>query len=89
MDLLHPDDREGMRRAAQAYLSGATGDYEAEYRVRHRDGSYRWVLARGKAVRDACNGQLQPAVVPIGRSQLWTHPTLAEYVCHRMKSGVK
>jgi folate-dependent phosphoribosylglycinamide formyltransferase PurN len=42
-----------------------------------------------KAVRDAFNGQSQPAVVPIRRSQLWTHPTLAEYVCHRVKSGVK
>jgi methionyl-tRNA formyltransferase len=42
-----------------------------------------------KAVRDACNGQLQPVIVPIRRSQLWTHPTLTEYVCHRLKSGVK
>jgi folate-dependent phosphoribosylglycinamide formyltransferase PurN len=42
-----------------------------------------------KAVCDAGKGQLQPAVVPIRRSQLWTHPTLAEYVCYRVKSGVK
>jgi len=42
-----------------------------------------------KAVRDACSGQLQPAVLPIRRSQLWTHPTLAEYICHRVKSGIK
>jgi methionyl-tRNA formyltransferase len=42
-----------------------------------------------KAVRDAFEGQLQPAVAPEGKSRLWTHPTLAEYVYHRMKFGVK
>lgn len=42
-----------------------------------------------KAVRDAINGQVQPALAPAGRSQLWTHPTLAEYLYHRLKSGVK
>jgi methionyl-tRNA formyltransferase len=42
-----------------------------------------------KAVRDACEGQLQPVAAPAGKSQLWTHPTLAQYIYHRMKSGVK
>jgi acetylornithine deacetylase/succinyl-diaminopimelate desuccinylase-like protein len=42
-----------------------------------------------KAIRDACEGELQPAVMPNGKSRLWTHPTLAEYVYHRVKSGVK
>lgn len=42
-----------------------------------------------KAVADACDGQLQPLAAPVGESRLWTHPTLAEYVYHRMKSGVK
>jgi PAS domain S-box-containing protein len=51
--LVHPDDRERMRRDVQACLSGETREYESEYRVRHRDGSYRWVLSRGVAVRDA------------------------------------
>jgi methionyl-tRNA formyltransferase len=41
------------------------------------------------AIRDACDGQLQPVAAPGGESRLWTHPTLAEYVYHRMKSGVK
>jgi len=41
-----------------------------------------------QAVRDACEGRLQ-WTAPAGESQLWTHPTLAEYVYHRLKSGVK
>jgi folate-dependent phosphoribosylglycinamide formyltransferase PurN len=42
-----------------------------------------------KAVCEACEGQLQPAPAPTGKSHLWTHPTLAEYVYHRVRSGVK
>ena len=53
MALVHPEDHERMRRAIHAYLAGETAEYETEYRVRHRDGSYRWVLSRGTAVRDA------------------------------------
>jgi len=50
--LLHPEDLDRVERAIQACLDGETKEYEAEYRVRHRDGSYRWVLSRGIAVRD-------------------------------------
>ncbi len=50
---LHPDDLERVVRAMRAHLSGETRQYEAEFRVRHRDGSYYWRLTRGVAVRDA------------------------------------
>jgi PAS domain S-box-containing protein len=53
MALLHPDDLERAERATRAYLSGQTKEYEAEGRFRQKDGSYRWKLARGMAVRDA------------------------------------
>ena len=53
MALVHPDDRERAERAARAHLSGQTKEYEAEYRVRRKDGTYRWMLARGAAVREA------------------------------------
>src|SRR3954447_14030263 len=50
---VHPDDLERVVRAMRSHLSGQTSQYEAEFRVRHRDGSYYWRLARGVAVRDA------------------------------------
>src|SRR5262245_44312915 len=50
--LWHPDDAGRLEGAVLAFLSGQSKEFEAEYRVRHRDGSYRWVLSRGVAVRD-------------------------------------
>ena len=51
-DLVHPDDRERLDRAIQDYLSGKTSQFEVEHRVRREDGSYRWMLTRGVAMRD-------------------------------------
>jgi PAS domain S-box-containing protein len=45
-DVVHPDDREVSRTAWQ--LAVATGDkYEIEYRLRNKDGAYRWHIVRG------------------------------------------
>ena len=49
---VQPDDLAGFRRALDEHLSGATPHLEHEYRVTHMDGSTRWVLCRGVAVRD-------------------------------------
>jgi PAS domain S-box-containing protein len=46
------EDRARVQQAVSAYLSGATADFRVEFRARHRDGSYRWFLSRGVAVRD-------------------------------------
>ncbi|HME90874.1 MAG TPA: PAS domain S-box protein, partial [Myxococcaceae bacterium] len=50
---LHPDERERVLAANAAHAEGATPYYEYEYRLHHKDGSYRWILARGVALRDA------------------------------------
>lgn len=50
---LHPDDREQVLEALRAYLGGRQPEYATEFRLRHRDGSYRWIYSRGVAQRDA------------------------------------
>ncbi|KAA3655606.1 MAG: EAL domain-containing protein [Proteobacteria bacterium] len=50
--LVHPDDRAGYNRAVAQHLKGETPFFYFEYRVRARDGSYRWIGSRGEAVRN-------------------------------------
>jgi diguanylate cyclase (GGDEF)-like protein/PAS domain S-box-containing protein len=49
---IHPDDNVHARLAVRSHLAGHSAHLESEHRIRHRDGSYRWVLCRGLAVRD-------------------------------------
>ena len=49
---VHQDDRAALTQALDAHLTGASHHFEHEHRIQHRDGSYRWMLARGMAVRD-------------------------------------
>lgn len=49
---VHPEDIARALATIQNYLEGLSEDYELSHRLRHKDGSYRWVLARGVAVRE-------------------------------------
>ncbi|MBS1717423.1 MAG: PAS domain S-box protein [Armatimonadetes bacterium] len=51
--LIHPEDFARATEAFQNYLSGKAPNYQGEYRIKHKDGGYRWILARGAASRDA------------------------------------
>lgn len=51
---LHPEDGPRVLGALRRTIEGTADLYEAEYRLRHADGSWRWVLDRGRALeRDA------------------------------------
>ena len=51
--LVHPDDQEKVMAAAAAHLEGSAPVYEVEHRMMHRNGSVRWFVACGTAMRDA------------------------------------
>ena len=51
IDLVHPEDKEAMM-ALWRDCSARGVDYQAEYRIRHRSGDYRWILSRGRPERD-------------------------------------
>ena len=50
---VHPDDVAMLRADIDAHRHGATPSIEHEHRMRAKNGDYRWMLARGVAVRDA------------------------------------
>jgi diguanylate cyclase (GGDEF)-like protein/PAS domain S-box-containing protein len=50
-DRVHSDDRERLFGDLGLHLEGRTPFLEVEHRVRHVDGTWRWMLVRGAAVR--------------------------------------
>jgi PAS domain S-box-containing protein len=51
--VIHPGDTPRLEAVAQSQLDGRTPRFECEYRVGQRNGEWRWVLARGRCLRDA------------------------------------
>ena len=47
---IHPDDKAAIYEKLNAHLRGETPYYQSEHRLLHRDGSYRWILDRGKVM---------------------------------------
>jgi PAS domain S-box-containing protein len=50
---IHADDRAPLEAAVKEHLEGRTPSFECEYRVERDDGEWRWLLARGRCLRDA------------------------------------
>jgi len=50
---VHPDDLRSLKDAIRRHLAGDTKSLEHEHRLRHEDGSYRWVSCRGVAAPGA------------------------------------
>jgi diguanylate cyclase (GGDEF)-like protein/PAS domain S-box-containing protein len=50
---VHPEDLESLRTELDAHLESDAAHFQKEYRMQHKEGAYRWMLARGIAVRDA------------------------------------
>lgn len=49
-NLLHPDDREKALNAVQEHVNGHSASYQAQFRMRQKNGLWKWIQARGKVV---------------------------------------
>ncbi|WP_225907015.1 putative bifunctional diguanylate cyclase/phosphodiesterase [Methyloradius palustris] len=55
--LMHPDDLEQAVKEIEDYLQGRTEVYHSEFRLKCKDGSWKWTLSRGKVFRDPLTGK--------------------------------
>lgn len=49
---VHPEDLVFGVKVIESYIENGEGIYENIFRIRAKDGNYRWILSRGKAVRN-------------------------------------
>jgi PAS domain S-box-containing protein len=49
---VHPDDLPGVMQNIKTFLDNPWPDFQLRFRFRHRDGSYRWILAQASVIRD-------------------------------------
>jgi PAS domain S-box-containing protein len=50
---LHQEDREAVLSKLNSFIADPGPDYSVEFRLRHKNGSYRWILACASVVRDS------------------------------------
>lgn len=57
-DFIHPDDREMALKSINDHIEGRTPIHRAEYRMRTKDGRYKWILDQAMAVSVDKNGKV-------------------------------
>jgi len=56
-DLIHPQDKTAFDINLEKHLLGKTPVFQNKYRVRCKDGKYKWVLVRGKVMERSPDGK--------------------------------
>jgi diguanylate cyclase (GGDEF)-like protein/PAS domain S-box-containing protein len=53
--LIHPDDLDRTLQVLENFLASGSTIYQNEFRLRHKDGTYHWIMARGDKEVDTNN----------------------------------
>lgn len=90
LDFVHPDDRVAVETAKRTILSGNREDYQLEYRIVRRDGPARWVMDRGRVIRDGFGRALRVVGVVLDISDIkeaeQRQRLLFDELSHRVKN---
>ena len=57
--LLHPQDKDRSWQLVNDFIAGRVAKYEVEFRLQHKDGSWRWILSRAQMFSDPQSGLLR------------------------------
>jgi len=57
VDRVHPDDLAMVQSAASAHVEGLAPEYAVDFRMRCKDGSWKWILTRGTVVQRDAQGK--------------------------------
>ncbi len=77
---VHPEDMAQARTAMQQHLEGRTPYYQCEFRMRHKDGHWMWMMDRGKVVARDSHGK--PLRMVGTQTDITARKTLEEKLRH-------
>ena len=60
--LIHPDDRKAVIKSVMDSIKNHDGSFQSDYRIRHADGQWVWVLSHGTVIERAPDGVPRRAV---------------------------
>lgn len=85
--MMHPDDIPSVSQQLEEYFDNETDSFEAEFRLRHKQGAWLWVLARGRVVEsDYDEKPLRMAGTHTDINELKLKEKLLEYNAQRDKA---
>jgi len=83
---VHPEDMQAFKDAIKAYMSGASDDFNIEFRFRRKDGSWMWIDGKGKIIdRDKKGKPLRM----IGTHTDITHRKQAEEALRKSEATIR
>lgn len=59
LSLIHPDDRKSVEQMDRDHQAGVLASFEQEYRMRHKQGHWMWVMDRGKVIERDETGKVR------------------------------
>lgn len=62
LERLHPEDRPRVEETMRLHMEGESPDYTCEYRLRTKQGDWRWILARGQITERTAEGKPMRAI---------------------------
>ena len=62
LNLVHPEDKENVVAEMKKYFKGEIPIYATEHRLKCRDGSYKWILNRGKIIKKNSDSKPQRVI---------------------------
>ncbi|PZD74461.1 Cyclic di-GMP phosphodiesterase Gmr [Acaryochloris thomasi RCC1774] len=76
---IHPEDRSRVKDEIEHHLSGRSPHFESEYRLKHKNGEYRWFRSRGLASLDE---QQQPLRIAGSQTDITEYHLAREQLLH-------
>lgn len=86
---VHPDDYDPMMKSMKDHLEGKTKDYQSLYRIRAKNGTWKWFYDKGSVVeRDASNKPLRITGIVLDMTSLKESENKYKHLFNTMAQGV-